>query len=65
MEEAMRKPSKPGTEASKTREGGALGNIDELTGHPGKGTSGPSIKPSESPDPSKGVQPGSDRGKNG
>lgn len=53
----MRKPVKPGSEASKTREGGALGNIDDLTGHPGKGTSGASTKASESPDPAGGKAP--------
>lgn len=53
----MRKPEKPGSEAGRTREGGALGNIDDLTGHPGKGTSGPSTKPSESPDPTAGKPP--------
>jgi len=58
----MREPIKPGDKdvpnAGSTKEGGALGNIDELTGHPGKGTSGATLKESENPDPSKGVQPG-------
>lgn len=45
----MRKPEKPGSEASKTREGGALGNIDEERGHPGKGTPGATMKPDENP----------------
>ncbi|WP_082494378.1 hypothetical protein [Methylobacterium sp. Leaf108] len=57
----MRKPEKSEDKevpnAGSTKEGGALGNIDELTGHPGKGTSGPSGRPSEDGDPSKGVQP--------
>ncbi len=58
----MREPIKPGDKdvpnAGSTKEGGALGNIDELTGHPGKGSSGATLKKSENPDPSKGVQPG-------
>ena len=53
----MRKPVKPGSDASKTREGGALGDIDDLTGHPGKGTSGASTKTSENPDPAAGKPP--------
>lgn len=57
----MRKPSKPGDKdvanAGSMKEGGALGNIDELTGHPGKGL-GKSVTESENGDPSKGVQPG-------
>lgn len=61
----MKKPVKPGEKevpnAGSTKEGGALGNIDELTGHPGKGTSGPTMRPSEDGDPSKGVQPGKPR----
>lgn len=59
----MKKPTKPGTEASKSKEGGGLGNIDELTGDPGKGTSGATMDPSENPDPSKGIQPKSERDK--
>lgn len=57
----MRKPTKPGHKdvpnAGSTKEGGALGNIDELTGHPGKGSE-KALKESENGDPSKGVQPG-------
>ncbi|HEX8416136.1 MAG TPA: hypothetical protein VF641_00890 [Methylobacterium sp.] len=53
----MKEPVKSGSKESKTREGGALGNIDELTGDPGKGTSGATLKQSDNPDPSKGVQP--------
>ncbi|WP_096486441.1 hypothetical protein [Methylorubrum populi] len=53
----MRKPEKPGTEAGKTQEGGALGNIDEQTGHPGKGTPGATVKPDDNPDPSKDPKP--------
>ncbi len=45
----MRKPEKPGTQDSKTQEGGALGNIDEQTGHPGKGTSGATMRPRTTP----------------
>ena len=41
----MKAPIKSGTEASKTTEGGALGNIDEQRGHPGKGTGDTAIKP--------------------
>lgn len=52
----MRKPVKPGSEASKTQEGGALGNIDEQRGHPGKGTGGDTVRQSEKPDPDKGTQ---------
>lgn len=44
----MKAPIKPGSEASKKQVGGSLGSIDELTGHPGKGTGGPSLKPDES-----------------
>lgn len=44
----MKAPIKPGSEASKKQEGGSLGNIDELTGDPGKGTGGPSLRPEES-----------------
>lgn len=51
----MRKPEKTGSEASKTQAGGALGNIDEQTGHPGKGTPGATMKPQENPDRSKGA----------
>ena len=62
----MREPIKPGDKdvpnAGSTKEGGALGNIDELTGHPGKGSSGPGLKESENGDPSKGVQPGKAKG---
>ncbi|KAB7783516.1 hypothetical protein [Methylorubrum populi] len=53
----MRKPEKPGAEAGRTREGGALGNIDEQTGHPGKGTPGATVRPEENPDPSKDPKP--------
>lgn len=49
----MRKPEKPGTEAARTREGGGLGNIDEATGHPGKGTPGATVRQEENPAPSK------------
>lgn len=45
----MRKPEKPGTEAARTREGGGLGNIDEATGHPGKGTPGATVRQDENP----------------
>ena len=44
----MKAPIKSGTEASKTTEGGALGNIDEQRGHPGKGTGDTAIKPEHS-----------------
>ena len=44
----MKAPIKPGTDESKTTEGGALGNIDEQRGHPGKGTGGTAIKPDHS-----------------
>ena len=40
----MKELIKPGTDASKTKEGGALGNIDELAGHPDKGSTGPALK---------------------
>jgi hypothetical protein len=53
----VRKPEKPGTQESKTQAGGALGNIDEQTGHPGKGTPGATIRPEENPDPSKDPKP--------
>ncbi|GAB6845462.1 hypothetical protein HNR00_002668 [Methylorubrum rhodinum] len=53
----MRKPEKPGTQDSKTQEGGALGNIDEQTGDPGKGTSGATMRPEDNPDPSKDPKP--------
>ena len=46
----MRKPTKPGSEDSKSQDKGALGNIDEERGHPGKGTGGASIKPEETGD---------------
>ncbi len=49
----MRKPEKPGTEAARTREGGGLGNIDEATGHPGKGTPGATVRQEDNPAPSK------------
>ena len=62
----MKKPVKPGEKdvpnAGSTKEGGALGNIDELTGHPGKGTSGRTMKEGEDGDPSTGVQPGKPKG---
>lgn len=50
----MKKPTKPGTAASKDRSGGALGNIDEQRGDPGKGTGGATMKKSDNPNPSKG-----------
>lgn len=56
-ENAMRKPEKPGTDAGKAQGGGALGNIDEQTGHPGKGTPGATIKSEDNPDPSKDRKP--------
>ena len=65
QEKSMREPIKPGHKevpnAGSTKEGGALGNIDELTGHPGKGL-GRSLKESENGDPAKGVQPGKPKG---
>jgi hypothetical protein len=56
MEGTVRKPEKPGSDASKTREGGALGNIDEQEGHPGKGTPGATVKPDENPARSAGAR---------
>lgn len=53
----MRKPEKPGADAGKTHKGGALGSIDEQTGHPGKGTSGTTLQPEDNPDPSKDFKP--------
>lgn len=53
----MRKPEKPGAEAGRTHEGGALGNIDEQTGHPGKGTPGATVRSQDNPDPSKDPKP--------
>ncbi|MGU3537718.1 hypothetical protein [Methylobacterium sp. A54F] len=58
----MKKPTKSKPEAGTTHAGGALGNIDELTGHPGKGTPGPTMKPEHNPDPDKGVAPKKPRG---
>ncbi|GJE62723.1 hypothetical protein [Methylobacterium trifolii] len=52
----MKKPIKPGSEAGHSKEGGALGNIDEQRGHPGKGTGGPSVKDSESGNRSVGTR---------
>ncbi|WP_186383748.1 hypothetical protein [Methylobacterium dankookense] len=46
----MRKPEKPGSDASKSREGGSLGNIDEQEGHPGKGSPGATTKPEHNPE---------------
>lgn len=50
----MKKPQKPGTAASKDKSGGALGNIDEQRGAPGKGTGGATVRQSENPNPEKG-----------
>lgn len=54
----MRKPEKPGTEAARTRQGGGLGNIDEETGGPGKGTPGATIRKADNPASSKRVASG-------
>jgi hypothetical protein len=53
----MKAPIKPGTEASKTREGGALGNIDEAAGHPDKGSTGPALNPEHSGSDAKPKEP--------
>lgn len=53
----MENAIKSGSEASKLQEGGSLGNIDELTGHPGTGAGGTSSR-TESGGASSGVMPG-------
>lgn len=61
----MRKPEKPGTEAARTREGGGLGNIDEATGHPGKGTPGATVRQEDNPSSTPSKNPPAGKPKDG
>lgn len=51
--DAMKDPNKPATEPTKSKEDGALGDMDEVRGSPNKGTGGKTIDPTENPDPNK------------